>query len=240
MEWTSVGLAYLAGMLSTLSPCVLPLLPVVLGTAISEHRLGAVALAAGLALSFVAIGLFIATIGFAIGLDEVLFRRIAAILMIMIGLVLLVPRLEVGFALASGPVGNWAQQNLGATEGNGLGGQFGVGLLLGVVWTPCVGPTLGAASLMAAQGQNLGQVALTMFLFGIGAAVPLLLISLVSRATLTRWRGRVLSAGTSVKRMLGGMLILFGLLTISGLDRKLQTTLVGLSPDWLTNLTVLY
>lgn len=240
MEWTSVGLAYLAGMLSTLSPCVLPLLPVVLGTAISEHRLGPVALAAGLALSFVAIGLFIATIGFAIGLDEVLFRQVAAILMIGIGLVLLVPRFEAGFALAAGPVGNWAQQSLSATEGNGLGGQFGIGLLLGVVWTPCVGPTLGAASLMAAQGQNLAQVALTMFLFGIGAAVPLLLISLVSRTTLMRWRGRVLSAGTGVKRMLGGMLIVFGLLTISGLDRKLQATLVGLSPDWLTNLTVLY
>lgn len=240
MEWSSVGLAYLAGMLSTLSPCVLPLLPVVLGAAISEHRLGPVALAAGLALSFVAIGLFIATIGFAIGLDEVLFRRVAAILMIMFGLVLLVPRFEAGFALAAGPVGNWAQQSLGATEGKGMSGQFGIGLLLGVVWTPCVGPTLGAASLMAAQGQNLGQVALTMFLFGIGAAVPLLLISLVSRATLMRWRGRVLSAGTGVKRMLGGMLIVFGLLTISGLDRKLQATLVGLSPDWLTHLTVLY
>ena len=240
MEWTSIGLAYLAGMLSTLSPCVLPLLPVVLGAAISEHRLGPLALAMGLALSFVAIGLFIATIGFAIGLDEVLFRQVAAILMIVIGLVLLVPRFEAGFALAAGPAGNWARQSLGGAEGSGVGGQFGVGLLLGVVWTPCVGPTLGAASLMAAQGQNLGQVALTMFLFGIGAAVPLLLISLISRATLMRWRGRVLSAGTGVKRMLGGTLIVFGLLTISGLDRKLQATLVGFSPDWLTNLTVLY
>ena len=57
-----------------LSPCVLPLLPIVLGTAASEHRLGPVALAAGLALSFVVIGIFVATIGFAIGLDGDVFR----------------------------------------------------------------------------------------------------------------------------------------------------------------------
>ena len=55
----NVGLAFIAGVLSTLSPCVLPLLPIVLGTAVSEHRAGPVALAAGLALSFVTVGLFV-------------------------------------------------------------------------------------------------------------------------------------------------------------------------------------
>ncbi len=240
MAITSIGLAFLAGVLSTLSPCVLPLLPVVLGTAISKHRLGPVALALGLSLSFVTIGMFVATVGFAIGLDEDMFRLVAAVLMIGVGLVLLVPRFEAGFALAAGPVGNWAQERLSGPEGNGLGGQFGVGFLLGAIWSPCVGPTLGAASLMAAQGQNLGQVAVTMFMFGIGAAIPLLLISLISRSALMRWRGRVLATGKGVKRMLGGVLIAFGLLTISSLDRILQTALINLSPDWLTNLTVLY
>jgi len=70
----TLGLAFLAGILSILSPCVLPLLPIVLGTAQAEHRLGPVALAAGLAVSFTAIGLFVATIGFAIGLDTDVFR----------------------------------------------------------------------------------------------------------------------------------------------------------------------
>ena len=65
----SIALAFLAGVLSTLSPCVLPLLPLVLGTAVSAHRFGPAALAAGLATSFVAIGLFVATIGFSIWLD---------------------------------------------------------------------------------------------------------------------------------------------------------------------------
>lgn len=65
----SIGLGFLAGVLSTLSPCVLPLLPMVLGPASSAHRFGVPALAAGLVTSFVAVGLFVATIGFSIGPD---------------------------------------------------------------------------------------------------------------------------------------------------------------------------
>ena len=72
-----IGLALLAGILSTLSPCVLPLIPIVLGAALGRHRFGPVALAAGLALSFVAIGLFVATIGFAAGLGQEVFRAAA-------------------------------------------------------------------------------------------------------------------------------------------------------------------
>ena len=169
----TLGLAFLAGVLSVLSPCVLPLLPIVLGTAASEHRLGPIALAVGLALSFVTIGLFVATIGFAAGLDGDVFRAISAALLIAIGLVLLVPKLQAQFALAASPVGNWVDDRLGGFATGGLWGQFALGLLLGAVWSPCVGPTLGAASILAAKGENLGEVALTMFAFGLGAALPL-------------------------------------------------------------------
>ena len=117
-------LALLAGLLSTLSPCVLPLLPIVLGTAVSQHRFGPVALAAGLALSFVTIGLFVATIGFSIGLDGGVFRLAAAIVLMLIGLVLVLPRLQAQVALAAGPVGNWAEQRFGGISGSGLSGQF--------------------------------------------------------------------------------------------------------------------
>jgi cytochrome c biogenesis protein CcdA len=89
----NIGLALLAGLLTALSPCVLPLIPIVIGTALSEHRFGPVALTAGLALSFVVIGLFVATVGFAAGLDQELFRSVAAVLLIVVGGVLLLPRL---------------------------------------------------------------------------------------------------------------------------------------------------
>jgi cytochrome c-type biogenesis protein len=87
MSLGTIGLAFLAGILSILSPCVLPLLPIVLGSAASEHRYAyaPLALAMGLALSFVIIGIFVATIGFAISLDAGVFRAISAVLLIGLG-----------------------------------------------------------------------------------------------------------------------------------------------------------
>src|ERR1700731_1627576 len=109
----TLGLAYLAGLLSTLSPCVLPLLPVILGSAASAHRLGPFALALGLASSFVVVGLFVATIGFSIGIDADVFRIVAAALMILVGAVLIVPLFQSRLALAAGPGTRWAGQKLG-------------------------------------------------------------------------------------------------------------------------------
>ena len=231
------GLAFLAGILSTLSPCVLPLLPLVLGTAVSQHRLGPAALAAGLALSFVSIGLFVATVGFSIGLDGTVFRAAAALLLIVIGLVLVMPALQARVAVAAGPVSNWAGQRFGGMSGAGLSGQFGVGLLLGAVWAPCVGPTLGAASVLAAQGKDLVQVAATMLIFGVGAALPLLVLGMLSREALLRWRNRMMAAGQGAKMLMGAVLILTGLVIITGTDKRLEAFLVDISPAWLTDLT---
>ena len=234
---TSIALALLAGLLSILSPCVLPLIPIVIGAATGEHRFGPAALAAGLAVSFVAIGLFVATIGFSIGLDLDAFRMVAAVLLIAMGGVLLVPRLQAQVASAAGPVGNWMQAQAVDVPGRGLGKQFTIGVLLGAVWSPCVGPTLGAASLLAARAESLGFVALTMFAFGIGAALPLLLIGMMSREALARWRGRLLAAGSGGKAVMGLVLAATGLLILTGLDKRLETILVEASPAWLTELT---
>ncbi|MGE7153049.1 cytochrome c biogenesis CcdA family protein [Methylorubrum rhodesianum] len=232
-----LGLASLAGLLSVLSPCVLPLLPLVLGAAATEHRLGPLALAAGLAFSFVAVGLFVAAIGFAIGLDGDLFRKVAAALLLALGLVLIVPAAQTRLATAGGPVSDWAERRFGGFSTAGLTGQFAVGLLLGAVWSPCVGPTLGAASLLAAQGRDLGSVALTMLMFGIGAALPLVALGMLSREILMRWRERMLGVGRGLKAALGVVLIVTSGLILSGTDRALETLLVNASPDWLTALT---
>jgi cytochrome c biogenesis protein CcdA len=215
----------------------LPLLPIVLGAAASQHRLGPLALAGGLALSFTAIGLFVATIGFAAGLDTGFFRTVSAVLLIGVGLVLLVPRLQEQFALVAAPVSNWAGGYADNFTPGGLGGQFGLGLLLGAVWSPCVGPTLGAASVLAAKGENLPQVALAMLAFGVGAALPLLLLGILSREALMRWRSRLMEGGKAGKTALGLILVAVGLLVATGLDKRLEAILVEASPDWLTHLT---
>lgn len=237
---TTLGLALIAGVLSTLSPCVLPLLPIVLGAAASQHRFGPVALATGLAISFVVIGLFVATLGFAIGFDTGVFRTFAAMLMVAIGAVLMVPRLQEQVAVAAGPVGAWAGNRLGTVGGDGWSGQFIVGLLLGAVWSPCVGPTLGAASVLAAQGKDIPQVAATMLAFGIGAALPLLLLGMLSREAMIKMRNRMMGAGGAMKFALGLVLVVVGIAVISGLDKSIEAVLVRWSPEWLTGLTTTF
>ena len=230
---TTYLLAALAGALSILSPCVLPLIPLVLGTAASKGRYGPLLLAAGVVVSYVSLGLFISLIGFSIGLDGAFFRKVSAVMLLAMGLVLAVPLLTRRFALAAGPLSNFMDQRFGQSDA----GQFAVGLLLGAVWSPCTGPTLGAAALLASQGQNLGQVALTMVVFGIGVAVPLIALGLMSREVMLKWRGRMLSASSTLKIAMGSVLAATGLLILTGQDRLLEATLVDLSPAWLTALT---
>lgn len=229
-------LSFLAGILSTLSPCVLPLLPIVAATAASAHRFGAFALAAGLALSFVAVGVFVATIGLSIGLDAGWFRAAAATLMILFGLVLLSEVLQQRFAVVGAGVSGAADRLAQRFSSAGLHGQFIVGLLLGVVWSPCIGPTLGAAATLAAQRQALGQVVLVMLLFGVGAALPLWLVGLLSREALTRWRRAMGIADHAGKLALGLLLLVLGAAILTGFDRIIEARLVEISPDWLSRL----
>jgi cytochrome c-type biogenesis protein len=236
----ALALAALAGVLSVLSPCVLPLLPIVLGAAAAEHRWAPAALALGVALSFTALGLFISTIGFAVGLDAGLFRTIAAILLLAVGVVLVASPLQARLAAAGGPIGNYVEEAFGQFSTRGTGGQFLLGLLLGAVWAPCVGPTLGAASVLAARGENLGEVAITMATFGLGAALPLLVMGLASREAMMRWRGRLLEAGSGGKIVLGLLLVAVGVLILTGLDKQIEAILVEASPAWLTDLTTRY
>ena len=232
-----VGFGLLAGMLTVLSPCVLPLLPLVLGGAAAAHRWGVAAMAAGLVVAFVAVGLFVATIGFSIGLDADWFRTLSAVLLAATGLVLLSGALQRRVALAGSGVGAAGHRLMARIAPDGLAGQFAIGLILGAVWSPCVGPTLGAASLLAAQGQDIGAVGAIMAAFAVGIAVPLVLIAALSRAALLRWRGGLGQAGRIGKYLLGGGSLLVALAVLTGADRALETILVNASPGWLIDLT---
>jgi cytochrome c-type biogenesis protein len=234
------GLGLLAGALSTLSPCVLPLVPVLVAAAVNAHRWGAVALGLGLTLSFTIVGIFLATLGTSLGLDPDTFRLVGAVILAVFGLILLVPRLQDLFARATGTLSNSGSQLLARITLGGLPGQFAVGALLGVVWSPCVGPTLGAASTLASQGKDLGQIALLMLIFGIGAALPLVLLGSLSRASMMRVRGRLLSAGKYGKQAFGLVLLALGVLIASGTDKSLEAWILDQTPNWLTALTTKY
>jgi cytochrome c-type biogenesis protein len=231
------GLGFLAGALSTLSPCVLPLVPVLLASAVNAHRWGALALGAGLALSFTIVGLFFVTVGASLGLDPATFRTAGAVILAGFGLILLVPKLQGLFARAAGTLSNSGSQLLNRITFEGLAGQLIVGLLLGVVWSPCVGPTLGAATTLASQGKDLRQITLLMLIFGVGAAAPLVLLGSLSRASLTKVRGRLLSTGHYGKQVLGLVMLILGVLIATGMDKSVEAWILDRTPDWLTAMT---
>lgn len=227
-----------AGSLSTLSPCVLPLIPILITSALNTHKLGPYALAGGLALSFTVVGVFLATLGASLGLDQETFRVVAAVLLIGFGIILLSSALQERFAVAASGLSNSGQSLLNRISTDSLSGQFMLGLILGVVWSPCVGPTLGAAITLASQGESLWHITLVMALFGIGAGVPLILLGLLSRQAMMRFRDKLLLAGQTGKKVLGALLLLVGLMIILGWDKQLESLALDILPEWLINLSV--
>ena len=146
---------YIAGILTLLNPCVLPVLPVVLIAAMNQHRAGPLALCAGMSITFVVVGIFVASLGPALGIDDQVVSQVASVVMILFGLTLLVPALSTRFAMAASGASSAIGSRTSGVDNNGLSGQFITGMLLGAVWSPCIGPTLGGAIAMASQGSNL-------------------------------------------------------------------------------------
>lgn len=231
------GLSFIAGNLSTLSPCVLPLIPILVGTAITGHRLGPLALGGGLALSFAITGTLLASLGNMFDFNPDILRLFSAWLLVAFGLLLLSSWLQQRFAAATAGLGNVGNNWIANFNMAGLHGQFMLGLLLGLAWSPCVGPTLGVAIGLASQGQQLMQVSLTMLLFGLGAALPIVLLGLLSREGMQRVRGKMATIGSSGKKILGSIMLVLGILILSGLDKQLETALLNMAPDWLITLS---
>ncbi|WP_116473021.1 cytochrome c biogenesis CcdA family protein [Zobellella maritima] len=234
---TLLSFSLLAGLLTTLSPCVLPLLPVVAAAAMARQRLGLFSLAFGLALSFTLVGTGFASFGLALGLEGQGLRLGAGLLMLLAACWLLSGRLQARFSARTARLGAGAQALLSGFHPDGNRGQLLVGALLGVAWTPCVGPTLGAAIVLAGQGDSLGAVSLVMLVFSLGAVIPLIGIGLLSRARFTRGRERLLSLGRGGRRLMGASLLVVALLVLTGLDKRLESWLLSLSPAWLIELT---
>ena len=233
----SYFLGYASGVLSTLSPCVLPLLPIVLGSAGTVGRLGPFALTAGVMTSFSVIGIILATAGTALGFNEDAFRSLAAALLVVMGLVLMAPAIQQRLSVLASGISNAGHNVLGRLKLEGNRGQFVIGLVLGSVWSPCIGPTLGAAIVLASQGKDQGSAAVLMVLYGLGAGTPMLALGSVSRTVAARFRGKLLAVGNTGKYVLGGSLCVLGVLTLSGLDKTLEALAVQHSPAWLLNLT---
>jgi cytochrome c biogenesis protein CcdA len=231
--------AYLAGTLTLINPCVLPLLPITVAAAFQASRLGPLALAGGLVAAFMVVGFGVTAFGHLIGIDENLINRTAAVMMMVFGGVLLVPKAQVFLARLATPLASGADARIGRDAvAGGLTGQFAVGVLLGGVWSPCVGPTLGGAIGLAATGENLGHAAAVMFVFGLGVATVLLALAYGSREVVGARRERLMALMPYARPIMGVTLLVVGLVIFFHVDRMIETWLLDVMPVWLQDLSV--
>ncbi len=231
-------LGYGAGLLTLINPCVLPVLPIVLATALQASRWGPVAIAAGMSLSFVFLGVVVTAVGRSFGITEDTIAQGAAILMIGFGLVLMVPRLSAGFATATGGVASRADAGLDEVDRSGLGGQFLGGALLGAVWSPCVGPTLGGAIALASQGENLLRATAIMVTFALGVSTIILALGYGARAAIMRRQALMRRIAEKSRPIMGAVFILVGVMLLMRWQIVIEGWLIDHMPYWLTDFSV--
>lgn len=232
--------AYLAGVLTLINPCVLPVLPIVLATALQASPRGPLALAAGMCLTFVIVGVGVTAFGRSVGLHEGNVGRFGAWLMIGFGLILLLPAARSRFAAATAGLSAQADAGLDNVDRGRLSGQFLGGMLLGIVWSPCVGPTLGGAIALASQGENLGRVTAIMVAFGLGVASIVLALGYGARSVLTRHRDLMRKIASVSQPVMGVMFLLVGFALLMRWHHVAEAWLLDRMPDWLLNLSVMF
>lgn len=230
-------LAVVAGLLTTLNPCVLPVLPIVLVSALEQHRFGPLALAGGLVASFCLVSLGVYGIGAAFDVSPEAGREAGAVLMVLAGAVMLLSQLKLRVAMAGASLTGPFNRLLERATPEGLRGQWLLGLLLGAVWSPCTGPTLGAALGLASQAGQWPKAAAVMLSFSLGASVPLVAIAYGARGTLRLRRERLAAMSRYAMPATGAVLLSLGLFILSGADRVVETVLTDAMPAWLARIT---
>lgn len=220
----SAGLAILAGLLTVLSPCILPILPILLGRSLKTHRLGPLMLVAGLVSGFAVAGSLLGvTASWLTSLANNL-RMIAIFLLLGLGVFSFFPTWwgQIGRLLPF-------PYRLPESSPISLAGEFWLGTQLGLLWTPCAGPVLaGILVLAAAQQQVLSALGL-LLMFGMGAALPLLVIAYGSR-TLSQKVLKIRFYGDGLQRIGGVMIFGTAIAILLGWDVQLQLWLAPFFP----------
>ncbi len=235
-----VGLGVVAGALSTLNPCVFPLLPLVLGGALQANRWAPVALGLGMASSFAALGLFVGTLGAELGVDSDSVRTAGGVLLLLMAVVMLLPGLQERFSLLMTPLASGAQTWSARLSGETWASAFALGGVLGLVWSPCSGPLLiSALTLVASEG---GGVRGVMILggFGLGAALPLVSVAYASRAGFLKARTWLMAHIAALKTAFAALLALMGVAILTGYDKVWEAAVLRVLPEGWLRLTTLF
>ncbi|PIT99461.1 MAG: cytochrome C biogenesis protein [Bdellovibrionales bacterium CG10_big_fil_rev_8_21_14_0_10_45_34] len=228
-------LAVLAGAVTTLSPCVIPVIPLVVGGASHSARFGPLYLLLGLVTSFTLTGTFAAALLFKLGLPPDMLTQGAAVLLILVGAFLFFSFLDNLFKSSTDGLSQWANNFISTHKLSGPLGQFTIGALIGLIWAPCTGPTLGAAISLASQGENLFESFVVMLSFSLGACLPLGVYGSVANLWVKR-KGQIIKFGQGLRKAVALLFIFVGVSILLGWHKALETWLLGHLPEWWVNL----
>ncbi|MBP9869723.1 cytochrome c biogenesis protein CcdA [Patescibacteria group bacterium] len=229
--------AMLAGFVTIAGPCILPLLPIILGTStVRAHKARPLFIVLGFILSFSAFAVIFSVFGSFLGISPDAFRLIAAILIGTFGFMMLFPRIQETIFAKLGPaLGKLAPKTKAGDEG--LWSGFILGTSLGLVWSPCAGPVLGSILTLVAAKQNIAQSAVLLGAYALGAGLPMLAIAYGGQAATTRVRAFA-KYTTTLQRIFGAIIILVAIALMTGLDRDLQAWLLTNTPWLFPNLNL--
>jgi cytochrome c-type biogenesis protein len=231
-----IPIALVSGILTVFSPCVLPILPIVLASGIDGNKTRIRGVIAGLIVSFTIASLLLATIVRVFGIPVDTIRLIAVAMLGIFGLSLIFPALweRVQNLIER----HWKFQPLSKT-GSGFGGGFLTGVSLGIVWTPCIGPVLATVATLAAVSAVSGMAILISLAYAIGVGIPLYFIA-QGGAQLGKRMQFIKSENSHIRTAFGYIIIVTALFIWSGADRALQAWTLQNMPESWTNITTTF
>jgi len=233
---TLLFFAFLSGVITIFAPCIWPLLPLLLSVSAGEGRLRPLGIVSGIVVSFTIFTLFLAYLLSVLPIPPDIFRTIAAVIIILLGLTLLIPAIN---RMLEGWVSRFSGKFGGAAgaKRKGFGGGFVSGFLLGTLWTPCAGPILAAVATLAATRAVTVEAVFVTLAFAIGVGIPLFIIAQLGQRVFVK--SRKLSPYTArIQQVFGVIMILTAMAILTNFDKTIQIKLLDAFPSYSSFLTV--
>ncbi|HEY9206126.1 MAG TPA: cytochrome c biogenesis CcdA family protein [Candidatus Methanoperedens sp.] len=220
----SIILVFIAGLVTILKPCCLPLVPAVMSGS-AGGRLRPLAIVSGMTLSFTVMGTLVSGFGAAFaGFTDTL-RSLSILFIMAMGAVLFDEDINIEFMKISSSLTQRVRNNIGFLNGSssnmpeqGLFGGFFLGMSLGIVWIPCVGPILGAVLAYVASVGNMSYGAWLLFVYSVGMSLPMLSIAYYGKKVTNRYKWFARN-GELLKKLSGLVLITVGIMLLFGIDK---------------------
>jgi cytochrome c biogenesis protein CcdA/thiol-disulfide isomerase/thioredoxin len=226
--------AFLAGIVTVLSPCILPLLPIILSSsADTSGKKRPFGVVVGFVGSFTFFTLSLASIVKFTGIPAESLRFISIIILAVFGLSLLIPQVQLLIEQLFSRLARFAPQGQGKT---GFFGGLVVGLSLGLLWTPCVGPILASVISLALSGSVNTQAVILTLSYSVGTAIPMFIIMLAGSTALQKVPWLVRNTG-KIQKAFGVLMILTAVGIFFNIDRRFQTFILETFPQYGTGLT---